>query len=93
MRSIISLFQPKTWSKCLHFLSRTIFFNFTQLLNIKFPERLLELNVLHRMHASLWITLKENFSKANKFSPELVLDILMVFFSSVQVMKKSLASF
>ena len=77
----------------LNLLSRTIILNLIQLLNIKFPERLLELNLLHRMHVSLRITLKENFSKANKFSPGFGLDILMKCFSAGQLVKKSLTSF
>ena len=51
------------------FVPENIYFELTQLSNIKFWKRLLELNLLHRMHVSLWITLKENFSKTNKLQP------------------------
>ena len=61
-----------------------------QMLNTKFRERLLEWNLLHRIHASLWIILKENFLKANKFSPGFGLDILMIFFSAGRLVKKEL---
>ena len=56
----------RTGWKWLSFFSRAIILNLVQLLNIKFRERLLELNLLHRKHVSLWITLKGNFSKENK---------------------------
>ena len=41
----------------------------------------------------LLITLKENFSKVNKFSPGFGLDIFDDIFSSGQLVKKSLTSF
>ena len=66
--------------KWLNLFSRTIILNLIHLLNIKFREQLLELNLLHRINASLWITLKQNFSKTNKFSHGFGLDILMMFF-------------
>ena len=55
--------------KMAEFFLKNNQFELVQLLNIKFRERLLELDLLHRMHVSLWIALKENFSKANEFSP------------------------
>ena len=51
------------------FVPENIYLSLTQLLNIKFWKRLLELNLLQRMHVSLWITLKEDFSKTNKLQP------------------------
>ena len=78
--------------KMAEFISKTIILNLIQLLNIKFRERLLELNLLHCMHVSLRITLKKNFSKAIEFSPGFGLAILMIFFSSGELVKKSLAS-
>ena len=62
--------------------SRTIILNLIQLLNNKFRERLLELHLFHRMYVSLWITLKDNFSKENIFSPGFGFDILMIIFSA-----------
>ena len=45
------------------------------------------------MHASLWITLKENFSKTSKFSPGFGLDILMIFFLIWTASEKELDEF
>ena len=79
--------------KMAEFVLKNNYFELIHLSNIEFRERLLELNLLHRMHVSLWITFKENFSKTNKFSPGFGLDTLMIFFSSGRLVKKSLASF
>ena len=70
------------------FLLKNSYFEFNSTV-----KHLFELNLLHRMDVFLWITLKENFSKANKFSPGFGLDILMIFFSSGDLVKKRLTSF
>ena len=48
--------------KMAEFVLKNNYFEFNSTVKHQIRERLLELNLLHRMHVSLWITLKENFS-------------------------------
>ena len=98
LRKQLNAFDNKSIStedlvKMAGFVLKKNYFEFNSSLNIKYREQLLELNLLHRMHASLWITLKKSFSKTSRFSPVFGLDILIIFFSSGQLVKKSLTSF
>ena len=97
LRKQLNAFDSKTTRtenlvKMADFVLKNNYFEFNSSFKHKFRERLLELNLLHCMHASLWITLKENFSKMSKFSTGFGLDIL-IFFLSGQLVKKSLTSF
>ena len=70
--------------KMAEFVLKNNHFEFNSNVKHEILEWLLELNLFHHMHVSLWITLKENFSKMSKLSPGFGLDILMIFFSSGQ---------